>query len=248
MRAELVLTLWLSAAAPAAQQEEGYGYQDGERVRGSLATVLERPEFDRLRARPEEADDDESWIERVLAWLDEWLDGEQESRERTVPSSLARTSIQVAAGLTVLMATLFLLRATISRATDRRLPRAPTERDRVEAELAPAEQTPRHYLELAERLHRAGRSRDAIGALMLAIMSGLERSGRIRHRPGLTSRDYLRAGRGEEQGEIRAVTDTFERVFFGRREATEQAYRNSHDAAVRLVRGLVAPLEEGPER
>ncbi len=78
----------------------------------------------------------------------------------------------------------------------------------------------------AIQLAADGNYRAAVRELLMGSMSWIERSGLIRYRRGLTNRDYVRAiWRRTEKRQAYAVTALeFERICFGRREATRQAF------------------------
>ncbi len=83
-----------------------------------------------------------------------------------------------------------------------------------------------------------GNFRAAIRELLLGSMSWIERAGLIRFRKGLTNRDYVRAvWRQQERREAYSATALeFERVYFGRRTATEEIFHqclNSFQKAFR---------------
>jgi hypothetical protein len=63
--------------------------------------------------------------------------------------------------------------------------------------------------------------------LLLGAMSAIERKGAIRFRRGLTNRDYLYAVRGGSREAFGIIASAFEYVYFGRREATSDAFRDS---------------------
>ncbi|MBL8816410.1 MAG: DUF4129 domain-containing protein [Planctomyces sp.] len=92
----------------------------------------------------------------------------------------------------------------------------------------PGEQEVLSYELRAMQLARDGNFRAAIRELLLGSMSWVERAGMIRYRKGLTNRDYVRAvWRKKKQRDAYAVTALeFERIYFGRRTATEQMFQN----------------------
>lgn len=92
----------------------------------------------------------------------------------------------------------------------------------------PGEQEVVSYEMRALQLSRDGNYRAAIRELLLGSMSWVERAGMIRYRKGLTNRDYVRAvWRRKKQRDAYAVTALeFERIYFGRRTATEQMFQN----------------------
>ncbi|MCA9049596.1 MAG: DUF4129 domain-containing protein [Planctomycetaceae bacterium] len=90
----------------------------------------------------------------------------------------------------------------------------------------PGEQAVSTYESRAVMFADAGNYRMAIRELLIGSMSWIERAGRIRFRRGLTNRDYIRSVWREENRREAFVTTAveFERVFFGRRTATEEMF------------------------
>lgn len=91
----------------------------------------------------------------------------------------------------------------------------------------PGEHPSSEYLRKALALSAEGDQRGAIRQLLLGCMSWIERNGLIRYRKGLTNRDYLRAvfqRQTQREGMGGIVTD-FERIYFGRREATAERFK-----------------------
>jgi hypothetical protein len=73
--------------------------------------------------------------------------------------------------------------------------------------------------------------------LLLGAMSASERRGLIRFRRGLTNRDYFFSVRGPARESFGFIASAFEHVYFGRREATPDAFRDSCRAYQRSSRG-----------
>ena len=100
------------------------------------------------------------------------------------------------------------------------------EEDLSELTIPPGELAASTYESRAIRLASEGNFRAAIRELLLGGMSWIERAGRIRFRKGLTNRDYIRAVWHEEERRF-AFGKTalqFERIYFGRREATHEMF------------------------
>ena len=85
------------------------------------------------------------------------------------------------------------------------------------------------YLAKSRQLAEQGRYREAVGQLLLGGMSGIERAALIRHRRGLTLRDYLRSlrGRAPHYDGFRSMIRLYEPVAFGRRVASHQTYQDA---------------------
>ena len=85
------------------------------------------------------------------------------------------------------------------------------------------------YLAKARELAQQRRYREAVAQLLLGGMSSIERAELIRHRRGLTLRDYLRAlrGRASQYDGFRALISLYEPVGFGRRVASFQTFEDA---------------------
>ncbi len=82
------------------------------------------------------------------------------------------------------------------------------------------------YESRALQLAQDGNFQLAIRELLIGSMSWIERAGLIRFRKGLTNRDYIRAVWKQEQRRL-AYAQTalhFERIYFGRRSATQEMF------------------------
>lgn len=90
----------------------------------------------------------------------------------------------------------------------------------------PGEIAVSNYESRAIKLAEQGDFSAAIRELLVGSMSWIERSGLIRFRKGLTNRDYMRAIWQEEtqREAFRTTAIQFERIFFGRREATRATF------------------------
>jgi len=102
------------------------------------------------------------------------------------------------------------------------------EEDIENLSVPPGELAASTYESRAMKLAADGNFRAAIRELLLGGMSWIERAGMIRFRKGLTNRDYIRAVWREEQRRFAYGTTAleFERVYFGRREATREMFEN----------------------
>lgn len=92
----------------------------------------------------------------------------------------------------------------------------------------PGELAASTYETRAIQMARDGNYRTAIRELLIGSMSWIERAGLIRFRKGLTNRDYVRAiWRQTDRREAYTVTAIeFERIYFGRRDATRDTFEN----------------------
>ncbi|MCA9063518.1 MAG: DUF4129 domain-containing protein [Planctomycetaceae bacterium] len=93
----------------------------------------------------------------------------------------------------------------------------------------PGEQAALTYEHRALQLAAEGNYRKAIRELLLGSMSWIERSGAIRFRQGLTNRDYVRAVWRQRpvRDAFGRIALNFERVYFGRRTATEEMFQQT---------------------
>ncbi len=90
----------------------------------------------------------------------------------------------------------------------------------------PGELAASTYESRAIQMAADGNYREAVRELLIGSMSWIERAGLIRFRKGLTNRDYARAV-WKKEDQRTAYTRTaleFERVYFGRREATSEMF------------------------
>lgn len=97
-----------------------------------------------------------------------------------------------------------------------------------ELKVPPGEMAASTYESRAIQMASIGNYRAALRELLVGSMSWIERAGLIRFRKGLTNRDYVRAVWKKDDQRI-AYTSTaleFERVYFGRREATSEMFEN----------------------
>ena len=85
------------------------------------------------------------------------------------------------------------------------------------------------YHQRAMQFAQNGNYSEALRELLLGSMSWAERAGHIRFRKGLTNRNYVRALWQMEQKRdaFHAMALDFERVFFGRRPATDEMFQAS---------------------
>ncbi|MDG1895342.1 MAG: hypothetical protein P8J37_10570 [Fuerstiella sp.] len=135
-------------------------------------------------------------------------------------------------GLAVLIGTVIWLIATILKHSDgnRRLNSEGLFDDEHLSDLSvpPGELAASTYESRALQMADAEDFRGAIRELLIGSMSWIERAGLIRFRKGLTNRDYVRAVWRQEERRI-AYNSTaleFERIYFGRRQATREMYQH----------------------
>ena len=100
--------------------------------------------------------------------------------------------------------------------------------DLANLSVPPGELAASTYEGRALQMSRDGNYRGAIRELLIGSMSWIERAGLIRYRKGLTNRDYVRAVWKQEprRDAYIATAMAFERIYFGRREATAEMFRD----------------------
>lgn len=110
-----------------------------------------------------------------------------------------------------------------------------------EIDHSPGELPADAYLAKARELAEQRQYREAIAYLLLGGMSAIERSDLIRHRRGLTFRDYLRVLRGREPqyAGFQSLIGLYEPVGFGRRVASFQTFQDALGGYERTVTPLM---------
>jgi hypothetical protein len=222
---------------PAEEEAYEYEYLEESDIRAALEETLAQPEFARLRAEPEkkkeETDPSElpGWLDRLVRWLARVFGGDEAEGEE--PSSRfaldlpgARFLIYLMAFVILAAAVFFIAKSVLAAARDRKLATEAEAGARVFGPAAaPGEIEPDEYWRRALAHGEARRYRDGLRELLLGSMSALERRGLIRFRRGLTNRDYFYSARGPVRDSFASIASAFEHVYFGRREATADAFR-----------------------
>ena len=135
-------------------------------------------------------------------------------------------------GLAVLIAVAIWIIATVLKVSDgnRKLNREGLfgEENLSDLSVPPGELAASTYESRALQMANVGDYRGAIRELLIGSMSWIERAGMIRFRKGLTNRDYLRAVWRQEDRRVAygATALEFERIYFGRREATREMFQD----------------------
>jgi hypothetical protein len=226
----LTVLVALAALSLTAQEKDAPGYrlEDTPVVHESLAEVMSRPEFSRLRVEPpepEEASQTSEWLKRFLNWLARTRgDADKESLSEPIRWPGIELILYAMAGLVLVAAISFILKSIVSSRRERKLDSKHEEARLFRAGEVPGETDPQHYWQRAQALGEQKQFKKAIRELLLGAMSTLERRGLVRHRQGLTNRDYLRAARGVVRESLLTIVSTFEHVYFGRREATADGF------------------------
>ncbi len=219
----------LTAAVELSAQDGGYEYQDKGFVQQTVEDVMARPEFERLRDAEDEESKNPAWLERILDWIEQWLAGGNVQQERDMGSGVAYL-VYAVAFLIVSAALAFILKSVLESAKERELASEQERARLVRAGAAPGETPPEGFWARAQELAARGNEKLAIRELLFGAMSSLERRGLIRHRRGLTNRDYLGATSGGMRASLRTIVTAFERVYFGRRAASSEGFRECSDA------------------
>ena len=180
----------LTVAVELSAQDGGYEYQDKGFVQQTVEDVMARPEFERLRDAEDEESKNPAWLERILDWIEQWLAGGNVQQERDMGSGVAYLVYAVAC-LIVSAALAFILKSVLESAKERELASEQERARLVRAGAAPGETPPEGFWARAQELAARGNEKLAIRELLFGAMSSLERRGLIRHRRGLTNRDYL---------------------------------------------------------
>ncbi len=135
-------------------------------------------------------------------------------------------------GLAVLIAVAIWIIATVLKTSDgnRKLNRDGLfgEEGLSDLSVPPGELAASTYESRALQMANVGDYRGAIRELLIGSMSWIERAGMIRFRKGLTNRDYMRAVWREEDRRVAysATALEFERIYFGRRDATREMFQD----------------------
>lgn len=248
----ILLALALRAEAqeegPVAQEEpqsSGYEYQDEETIRAALEETLSQPEFARLRAEPDPKKEAETlatpqWLDRFLRWLARALWGEEATGEEPTEFAFnlpgARLLIYSMAFVILAAAIFFIARSILAISRDKKIAEEAAAERVFGPSAAPGELDPEEYWRRALAHGENKRYKDGVRDLLLGAMSALERKGLIRFRRGLTNRDYFYAVRGPARESFGSIATVFEHVYFGRREATADAFRDSCRAYQRSFR------------
>jgi hypothetical protein len=111
-----------------------------------------------------------------------------------------------------------------------------------EEDHSPGELPADAYLAKARELAEQRKYREAIAHLLLGVMSAIERTELIRHRRGLTLRDYLRVLRGKspQYDGFKSLIGLYEPIGFGRRVASFQTFQDALSGYEQAVAALAA--------
>lgn len=192
----------------------------------ALDTVLRDPRFHPIQTPFDRLGE---WLQSLYRRLLQALD---HALQPGSPSSLVPAVLLLAlvAGVAVLLARGALGRLVVERSAD-------------EERVTPS--TPESAMDRAEECASAGRYRDALRFLFLATLLQLQGVGLLELRPGRTNREYLQDLRASSAGSdepLRALTDTFDAVWYGHRHIDEAGFRAAREEARRAVAALGAQV------
>lgn len=201
---------------------------------GKLAEILRRPEYAREIKKPSAIP---GLLERFIKWILSWL---PQPKPRSVGglgwiSRIAQwLVIALALGVLVYVAKLFLPRLLRAR--------RPKKKSKAKARIVLGErlepdESALDLLADAEALARRGELRAAIRKAYIALLVELGDRKIISLAQYKTNRDYLRAVREVEPlyGDVKQLTDSFERHWYGLAHATETdwlAFRSAYEQAL----------------
>jgi hypothetical protein len=216
------------------QEREPTGYVSEGGIDRALEEVLSAPEFryllrdKRKSSKPAQEKTESNPSESEAP---DRIEEEDESFWSSLIGRFVRLLVLIAVAVALGLLAFIAIRSgfprwskkvTVNDASDAESKTEPTDLVHPPGEI-PAE----GYRERAVRLAEGGSCQAAIRELLLGSMSWIERAGWIRHRRGLTNRDYGRAARRDPrvQGALEVIVHRFEEVFFGRREASSDSFR-----------------------
>lgn len=199
-------------------------------VQSTLDEVLSRSEFDRLRrlldAR-EKADQepaDWGWLTKILESLfGSSTGGNLGGALQSIIQALLFISVAIVLATIIVI----ILKSVAARRDQDRTGFSLEDEDLAfSPSLPPGEMPTDEYHRRALELANQEDYRSAIRELLLGGMSWIERSGLLRHRKGLTNRDYLRAvwRKPSRRLPFENMVQIFDQVYFGRRDANEERF------------------------
>ena len=221
-------------------------FMDDARVDRAFENELNKPAYKRLRTKLKRFETGElpkitapSWWTRFWRWVASWFTwkpgtpgggaaGGAGWAFGGVSGGTVIVWVLVAILLAVIVA--FIIKSASVRIADEKERKRVTsdlDTDSIQPSTPPGEIPSDEYMHRAMELAREGDNRRALRQLVLGGMSWIERAGLIRFRKGLTNRDYVRAVYRREQQRKRfaGIILNFERVYFGRREASDEQFQ-----------------------
>ncbi len=225
-----LLLVLLTMASPAAAFE-----QPTDDVQRAARDVMNDPEFRHLvRESVEETVPERSelpqWLKDLLESIAKWFVRENSSGGSDGAGLAPIGTLMFYGAIGVAVAVLIFLLVSLLKRFEAPGVKRPfklvADEDAITPATPPGEYSPSFYEDRAMQFATAGDYRAAIRELVLGGMSWTERAGLIRHRRGLTNRDYVRAvWRDASRREaLLLIVESFDLVFFGRRPAEESQY------------------------
>ncbi len=222
---------------PASQQ-----FSDSE-IRQASRRVMQDDDFRLLRDESNaQSSKSRGFLLKILDRLTELLDRLFSNSAGNTPASDSQRSFGLSQlvlmlAIVAVVAVVVLILVAVIRSIQGRVAAARTEITppgsavTIVPKLPPGEIASNVYEQRALDFASRGNYSLAIRELLLGAMSWIERSGRIRYRRGLTNLDYARAiGRDPPRRQAFSVMSlNFEKVFFGRRQATELMFQECRD-------------------
>ena len=219
-------------------------FMDDTRVDRAFEDELNKPAYKRLRTKLKRFEMGEvevpritapGWWRRFWTWVGSWF-----KTGRTVPGggggwtfggfSGGTVIVWVLVGILLAVIVAFIIKSASVRIADeneRKRVASDLDTDAIQPSTPPGEIPSDEYMHRAMELAREGDHRRALRQLVLGGMSWIERAGLIRFRKGLTNRDYVRAvyRREQQRKQFAGIILNFERVYFGRREASDEQFQ-----------------------
>lgn len=194
-------------------------------TKGKLESILARPEYVTQERGPNALT---RLIQDFIRWLQQFLPGPIKMSPGR--SSWMTVIAQVVVVIVALLVVLFVMRILFRRFGGKRRKRAPRKRKAriVLGEQLKPEDTSTNLLTEAEALARQGELRAAIRKAYIALLVELGDRKLITLAQYKTNRDYLNSVRSIPllHSNMRGLTDSFERHWYGFDEATENDWQN----------------------
>lgn len=217
--------------------EKAAGITSGSREEQArkLAEILQRPEYAR-KVKPESAAN--RLLDRFVEWIKSWLP----KPKPISPGNFSFISwiVQWLVIILALAVLAFVLKLFVPRLLRGRRPKKKSKAKAriVLGERLEPDQSARDLLSEAEALARRGELRAAIRRAYIALLVELGDRKIISLAQYKTNRDYLRAVREVEPlyGNVKQLTDSFERHWYGLAQATEtdwRAFRAAYEQALK---------------
>lgn len=194
-------------------------------TKGKLESILSRPEYVTQERGPNALT---RLIQDFIRWISQFLPGPMKISPGR--SSWMTVVAQVLVLIVVLLVVLFVARILVRRFSGKRRKRAPKKRKAriVLGEQLKPEDTSTDLLSEAEALARQGELRAAIRKAYIALLVELGDRKVITLAQHKTNRDYLNSVRNNSvlHSNMRGLTDSFERHWYGFDEATDNDWQN----------------------